>query len=312
MFDTKKILICGGTGMVGGAIKRALETTRAKLYCPSRKELDLLDQYQVREWMMTRKPDLVFMAAGKVGGIAANMNKPAEFIYENNVMAANLVHFSWQAGVEKLLYFGSSCIYPSDCQQPMTESMLMTGKLHESNTPYALAKLSGLTLCQSYNRQYGTNFISCLPCNLYGPGDNYAPESSHVPAALIRRFDKAVCTGQKTVTVWGTGKPRREFLHVDDLAKASLHLMKFYRRTEPVNIGTGEDIPIRDFAEKIAKVTGFQGNIVFDASRPDGIERKCLDISKIKELGWRPEISLDDGLQQTYEYYRKYERQNLH
>ena len=311
-----KIYIAGHRGLVGSAIARALERKGFKnIVTRTHKELDLADQAVVKAFFENAKPEYVFLAAGKVGGIHANSTYPAEFIYVNLQIQNNVIHNSYKSGVKKLCFLGSSCIYPKFAPQPMKEEYLLDGKLEPTNEPYAIAKIAGIKMCQAYNRQYGTNFISVMPTNLYGPNDNFDLENSHVLAALIRKFVEAAhsCNGKepgtlnpepRTVTVWGTGTPRREFLHVDDMVDACLFLMENYDDSEIVNIGTGEDISIRELAELIAKETGFQGPIRYDSSRPDGTPRKLLDVSRINSLGWRALIPLRDGIASMVEAYR--------
>ncbi len=308
-----RIYIAGHRGMVGGAILRALQSAGAdELITRSRAELDLTDQAAVRGFFQTERPDAVILAAAKVGGIVANDSYPAQFIYENLMITSNVIHGAYQVGVQKLLQLGSSCIYPRDAPQPMAEDALLTGPLEPTNEPYAIAKIAGIKLCESYNRQYGTDYRSVMPTNLYGPGDNFHPENSHVLPALIRRFHEATATGATEVVVWGSGKPRREFLHVDDMAAASLFVMMLdddtYRREtrqmlSHINVGSGRDVTIRELAETVARVTGFAGRLSFDASKPDGAPRKLMDVSRLTRLGWRATIPLEQGIADTYAWF---------
>ncbi len=312
-----RIHVAGHRGMVGSAILRALEARRQagaeiELITRSSAELDLTDQGAVRDFMDQERPDQVILAAAKVGGIHANNTYPAEFIRDNLMIAANVIHAAHEAGVQKLLQLGSSCIYPRDAAQPMAEDALLTGTLEPTNEPYAIAKIAGIKLCESYNRQYGRDYRSVMPTNLYGPGDNFHPENSHVLPALIRRFHEAAQAGAGEVTVWGSGRPRREFLHVDDMAAASLFVLDLEKRlydaeTDPmlshINVGTGTDISIADLARLVADGTGFQGRISFDATKPDGTMRKLMDVSRLARLGWRATIALEQGLADTYQWF---------
>ena len=310
---TRPVFVAGHRGMVGGAIMRALEARGLSVLTRSRTELDLKDQRAVEAFLAAERPEAVIVAAAKVGGILANNRYPAEFLYENLMIEANLIHGAHLAGIERLLFLGSSCIYPRDVAQPMAEDALLTGPLEPTNEPYAIAKIAGIKLCESYNRQYGHDYRSVMPTNLYGPGDNFHPENSHVLPALIRRFHEAVEGGAETVTIWGTGRPMREFLHVDDMAEASLFVMELDRatyeaNTEPmlshINVGTGVDITISDLAHLVAEVTGFGGEIAFDTSKPDGTPRKLMDVSRLTQMGWQARIGLREGLQTTYEWFR--------
>jgi nucleoside-diphosphate-sugar epimerase len=298
--------------MVGGAILRELQACGTEVITRSHAELDLTDQAAVRTFMQTERPDAVILAAAKVGGIHANNTYPASFIYENLMIETNVIHQAHEAGVEKLLFLGSSCIYPRAVAQPMAEDALLTGVLEPTNEPYAIAKIAGIKLCESYNRQYGTDYRSVMPTNLYGPGDNFHPENSHVLPALMRRFHEAVETGQDEVVIWGSGTPMREFLHVDDMAAASLFVMDLdpetYRaNTEPmlshINVGTGTDVSIADLAGLLAEVTGFQGQVSFDRSKPDGTPRKLMDVSRLGRMGWRAKTPLREGIADTYRWF---------
>lgn len=312
-----KIYVAGHRGMVGRAITHRFEHRRAAgedidLVTRSHADLDLTDQGAVRGFMQAERPDAVILAAAKVGGIHANNTYPADFIYENLMMEANFIHQAFEAGVRRLLFLGSSCIYPKAAPQPMAEDALLTGVLEPTNEPYAIAKIAGIKLCESYNRQHGTDYRSVMPTNLYGPGDNFHPENSHVLPALIRRFHEATQQGQDEVVIWGTGKPRREFLHVDDMAAASLFVLdlpreKYEANTQPmlshINVGCGEDISILELAQLVARVTGFAGRITTDPSRPDGTMRKLMDVSRLKDMGWTPTITLEQGIEETYRWF---------
>lgn len=307
-----KYYVAGHRGMVGAAILRRLAAQGAEVVTRSHAELDLTDQQAVRVFMAAERPDVVILAAAKVGGIQANNSLPAEFIYENLMIEANVIHEAFLAGVTRLLFLGSSCIYPRLAPQPMPEAALLTGTLEPTNEPYAIAKIAGIKLCESYNRQYGVDYRSVMPTNLYGPGDNFHPEHSHVLPALIRRFHEAARSGAEEVVIWGTGTPRREFLHVDDMAEASLFVLDLPRdayaaATQPmlshINVGAGEDISIRELAGLVADVTGFGGRITCDASKPDGTPRKLLDVSRLAGMGWRARIGLGEGLAETYRWF---------
>ncbi len=314
---SKKIYIAGHRGMVGGAILRKLAARRdagedLTLITKTSAELDLTNQAAVQEFMQEVQPDEVILAAAKVGGIVANNSYPAQFIYENLMIECNVIHAAYEAGVKKLLQLGSSCIYPKMAEQPMREEALLTGTLEPTNEPYAIAKIAGIKLCESYNRQYGVDYRSVMPTNLYGPGDNFHPENSHVLPALIRRFHEAAQAGADSVTVWGSGNPMREFLHVDDMAEASLFVLDlddeiYQRETQPmlshINVGSGTDVTIRELAETVAEVTGFQGELKFDATKPDGTPRKLMDVSRLKRLGWEASIPLKKGIQETYDWF---------
>ena len=342
MQKNERIFVAGHKGLVGSAIVRKLRSEGySNLVLRSHQELDLMRQAEVETFLKAEKPEYVFLAAAKVGGILANNTYPAEFIYENLLIETNVIHSSYEAGVKKLLFLGSSCIYPRDCPQPMKEEHLLSGKLEPTNEPYAIAKIAGIRMCQSYNRQYGTRFISVMPTNLYGPGDNFDLETSHVLPALIRKFHEAKTSDESRVTsdkrpndgtkdaaltlkrsapltssersersspgsfvtLWGTGTPRREFLHVDDLADACVFLMNHYEDSEIINIGVGKDISISELADLIKDIVGFKGAIRYDRTKPDGTPRKLLDVSKLRALGWQPKISLREGIERTYRWY---------
>jgi len=299
-----RIYVAGHRGLVGSAIFRLLKKRGfVNLITRTHSELELMDAVAVQNFFEEIKPEFVFLAAAKVGGIHANSTYPADFMRENLVVQTNVIHESWRNGVEKLIFLGSSCIYPKLCPQPISEESLLTGELEPTNEAYALAKIAGIKTCQSYNQQYGTNFISAMPTNLYGINDNFHPENSHVLPALIRRFHEAKLADSESVSIWGTGNPRREFLHSDDLADAVLFLMENYNDSEIVNVGCGEDQTIRVLAETISEVVGYSGSLAFDSTRPDGTPQKVLDISKIRALGWTPEIPLKNGLEQVYQWY---------
>ncbi len=299
------IYVAGHRGLVGSALVRRLRAAGFEnLITATSRELDLREQRQVRAFFEDRRPDYVFMAAAKVGGILANDRYPAEFLYDNLLMEANVIDSAYQVGVEKLLFLGSTCIYPKLAPQPLKEAYLLTGPLEPTNQWYAIAKIAGIKLCQAYQRQYDCRFISAMPTNLYGPEDNFDLETSHVVPALIRRFHEAKLKGQSRVSVWGTGTPRREFLHVDDCADACLFLMDRYEGEEIVNIGMGKDITIRELAQLVKSVVEYPGEIVFDDSKPDGTPRKLVDPSRLFQLGWRPGIALEQGIRATYEWYR--------
>ena len=299
-----RIYVAGHRGLVGSAIIRALKQKGFEnLIKRTHAELELLDAVAVQNFFAETKPEFIFLAAAKVGGIHANSTYPADFIRENLLVQTNVIHEAWRHGVEKLMFLGSSCIYPKLCPQPIKEEYLLTGELEPTNDAYALAKIAGIKTYQSYNLQYGTNFISAMPTNLYGINDNFHPENSHVLPALIRKFHEAKLAGSKTVTIWGSGSPRREFLHTDDLADAVLFLMENYNDSEIINVGYGQDQTVTELAETILQVVGFKGRLVFDTSHPDGTPQKILDISKIKSLGWKPGISLKNGLKQVYQWY---------
>ncbi len=308
------VYVAGHRGMVGAAIVRSLvRSGRKEILTRSHSELDLTDQAMVRSFLTQEQPASVFLAAARVGGIHANNIYPAEFIYQNLMIEANVIDAAWRAGVERLLFLGSSCIYPRLAEQPMSEAALLTGALEPTNEPYAVAKIAGIKLCESYNRQYGTHYRSVMPTNLYGPGDNFHLENSHVVPALIRKFHEAKESGDPVVTVWGSGNARREFLHVDDMADACVFVMEledtvYQAATEPmlshINVGTGTDLTIRELAELIREVVGFTGEIVFDSSKPDGAPRKLLNVDRLKGLGWEAKIGLRDGLDEVYRWYQ--------
>lgn len=296
----KRVFVAGHRGMVGGSLVRRLASENCVILTAGRAEVDLRDQAQTARWMAEHRPQVVFMAAAKVGGILANNTLRAEFIYDNLAMATSTIHASYMAGVEKLLFLGSTCIYPRLTAQPMREDSLLTGPLEATNEPYAIAKIAGVKLVEAYRDQYGADYVSVMPTNLYGPGDNYHPDHSHVVAALIRRFHEAKMMGSPEVVVWGTGTPRREFLFVDDLADACVFLAKTYSHRDIINVGYGHDVTIADLARRIAGVVGFTGRIVQDPSRPDGTPRKLVDVSKLQALGWQPRVSLEEGLKIAY------------
>ena len=307
------VFVAGHRGMVGSSIVRRLQALGYRnILTAGRDVVDLVDQQAVQRFFDERAIDQVYLAAARVGGIHANNTYPAEFIYQNLMIEANLVHAAHAHDVQRLLFLGSSCIYPKLAEQPMREEALLTGLLEPTNEPYAIAKIAGIKLCESYNRQYGRDFRSVMPTNLYGPGDNYHPENSHVIPALLRRFHEAVQRGDREVVIWGSGTPRREFLHVDDMAAACVHVMELDEavlrdHTRPmlshINVGTGEDCTIRELAETVARVTGFAGRLVFDVDKPDGAPRKLLDVSRLEALGWQPQIGLEEGLRDAYAWY---------
>jgi GDP-L-fucose synthase len=299
-----RIFVAGHRGLVGSAVLRRLDAGGYRtVLTASRDQLDLRDQAAVNYWFRANRPEYVFLVAGTVGGILANSTRPAEFIYDNMMIHATVVHSAHTFGVRKLLYLGSSCIYPRECPQPMTEAMLLSGALEPTNEPYAIAKIAGIKLCQAYRRQYGSDFISAMPTNLYGPNDNYDLTSSHVLPALIRKFDDARAERQTDVTIWGTGRPRREFLHVDDLADACLFLMANYSAPDHINVGTGEDLSIRELAELVRDIVHPSARLAFDLTKPDGTPRKLLDVSRLHALGWRHRIPLPEGIRSAYRWY---------
>lgn len=299
-----KVYVAGHRGLVGSALLRRLEAEGfERLITRTHGELDLSRQAEVEAFFEAERPDYVFLAAARVGGILANSTYPADFIRDNLQVQTNVIHAAYRAGVKKLLFLGSSCIYPRDCPQPMKEEYLLSGPLEPTNEPYAVAKIAGITMCRAYNRQYGTGFVSVMPTNLYGPGDNFDLENSHVLAALIRKFCDAKAAGDQAVTVWGTGGPRREFLHVDDMADACLFVMNHYEEDEILNIGKGRDITIKELALLIRDVTGFEGRVEFDPSKPDGTPQKLLDVSRLASLGWKSRIPLREGIEETCRWY---------
>ena len=310
-----KYYVAGHRGMVGGAIlRRVASLPNAEVVTRTHAELDLIDQAAVAAFMAAEKPDVVILAAAKVGGIHANNTYPADFIYENLMIQSNVIHQAHVNDVQDLLFLGSSCIYPRAVAQPMAETALLTGVLEPTNEPYAVAKIAGIKMCESFNRQYGRDYRSVMPTNLYGPGDNFHPENSHVLPALIRRFHEAAQSGAESVTIWGTGTPRREFLHVDDMAEASMFVLTLDRETydantDPmlshINVGTGTDVSIFELAQMVAKVTGFTGEILTDPSKPDGTMRKLMDVSRLARMGWNAQISLEHGLSETYDWFLK-------
>ena len=312
-----RVFLAGHNGMVGRAILRQLTTRHdggetLEILIRDRSDLDLTEQPAVRDFMQAERPDVVILAAAKVGGIAANNTYPADFIYENLMIEANVIHQAFAAGVRRLLFLGSSCIYPREASQPMSEDALLTGALEPTNEPYAIAKIAGIKLCESYNRQFGTDYRSVMPTNLYGPGDNFHPEHSHVLPAMIRRMHEAAQSGQESVTIWGSGMPRREFLHVDDMAEASIFIMNLAKHeyassTKPmrcqINVGTGTDISILELAHLVAEIIGFEGRILCDSSKPEGTIRKLMDVSLLSSLGWHTSIGLHAGIKDTYNWY---------
>lgn len=304
MEKDSKIYIAGHTGLVGSAILRELKKQGyLNLITRTHKELELLDFNEVNRFFRTETPDYVFLAAAKVGGIHANSTYPADFIYQNLQIQTNVIHNAYLNNVKKLLLLGSSCIYPRECPQPIKEEYLLTGKLEPTNEAYAIAKIAGIKMCQFYNKQYGTNYTCVMPTNTFGKGDNFNPNECHVISALIQRFHEAKTNNAKEVVIWGTGKPYREFIYVDDLARGCIFLMQNYSDSEIINIGTGKDLSIKELAEKIAKVTDYKGKVTFDTSKPDGIPRKLLDVTKIKNMGWEAKTDLEAGLKITYEWY---------
>lgn len=302
----KRVFVAGHAGMVGSALVRRLMHEGCEIMTMPRVRLDLRNQQAVQDWMKAEKPDVVIIAAAKVGGIAANQKAPADFLYDNLMIEANLIHAAHEADVEKLLFLGSSCIYPKEAQNPITEDALLTGALEPTNEPYAVAKIAGVKLCQSYRAQYGRDFIAAMPCNLYGPGDNFDPYSAHVIPALIVKLHRAREASAKAVEIWGTGEPRREFLYVDDLTRALIFMLKNYSSAAPLNIGAGQDMSIRDLVKNLCGVIGFTGDIEFNAEYPDGTLQKLMDSSRIYAAGWAPEVLFETGLRQTYEWFKEY------
>jgi GDP-L-fucose synthase len=316
MIKTDRVFVAGHRGLVGSAIVRKLEAEGcSNLLLASRQALDLRRQNAVEEFFARERPEYVFLAAAKVGGILANDSYPAEFLHDNLEIQTNVIHSAWKHGARKLLFLGSSCIYPKFAPQPIREESLLTGELEATNQAYAIAKIAGIKMCQAYHKQYGFRTINLMPTNLYGPGDNFDLQSSHVLPALLRKFHEATVAGAPEVTVWGTGSPRREFLHVDDLAAAAVFLLlssaSNYESPEILNVGTGEDLTIRELAATIARVTGFQGRVVFDPSKPDGTPRKVLDVSRIHALGWKAQIPLEAGIASTYKWYLQSQAQTV-
>lgn len=307
MFDLsgKRVWVAGHRGMVGSAICRRLSTENCNILTVNRAEVDLTDKQSVRNWMDANRPDVVFLAAAKVGGILANSTFPVDFLYDNVMIAANVIEASHRVGVEKLLFLGSSCIYPKFAEQPIEEESLLTGPLEATNECYAIAKITGIKLCQAYRAQYGDDFISAMPTNLYGPGDNFDLNSSHVLPALIRKAHQAKLDNSKNLTIWGSGTPRREFLHVDDCADACIYIMKNYSDMDPINVGSGEDIEIRHLAKLVCEVIGYDTKLVYDRDRPDGTPRKLMSNKKLHDMGWAPNITLPDGIRTTYNWFLK-------
>jgi GDP-L-fucose synthase len=299
----KRVWVAGSRGMVGAALTRRLAAEGCEMLSAGRETLDLTRQEEVERWMAAARPQTVFVAAAKVGGILANDAYPADFLYENLAIELNIIHAAWKIGVEKLLFLGSSCIYPKFAEQPISEDALLTGPLEPTNEWYAIAKIAGIKLCQAYRKQHGADFISAMPTNLYGPGDNFDLKTSHVVPALIRKAHEAKISGQKRFVIWGTGSPRRELLHVDDCADALVHLMKVHSDARHVNVGSGEDLTIRELAHLVATAVGFDGEIGHDLSKPDGTPRKLMNAEKILSLGWSPSIGLEDGLASTYRWF---------
>lgn len=309
MNKDSKIFIAGHTTMVGRSFLSCLKNngyTNIVVKLPS--EVDLADQPQVKEFFYSERPDCVIIAAGKSGGILANIACPGEFIYDNLQIQSNVIHFAWKSGVKRLIFFGSSCMYPRICPQPMREDYLLTGRPEPTSEPYAVAKMAGVMMCRAYNKQYGTNFIPVVPAGIYGPHDDFSPESGHVLAALVRKAHEAKVDNQKKVVIWGTGFPRREFLYVDDLAEACVFLMSHFDNPEMINVGSGEDIPVKDLACLIKEIVGYDGDVFFDEKKPDGAWRKLLDTSKIRAMGWEPKIGLREGIKRTYQWYLKNEK----
>jgi len=299
----KRVWVAGHRGMAGSAIVRRLASESCEILTATRAEVDLRRQAEVEDWMQRMRPQAVFMAAATVGGILANATRPAEFLYDNLAMEANIIHAAWKMGVEKLMLLGSSCVYPRLAPQPMSEDTLLTGPLEPTNQWYAVAKIAGIRLCQAYRRQYGCDFVCAMPTNLYGPGDNYDLQQGHVAAALQMKIHRAKTTGAPTVELWGTGTPKREFLFVDDLADGLVFVMKHYSDESHINVGTGEDITVRELAELIAKVAGYKGEFVYDRSKPDGTPRKVMDVSRLTALGWKAKTPLAEGFAKAYRWY---------
>ena len=301
--EGRRVFVAGNRGMVGGAIVRRLAEENCEVLTAPRAQLDLIDQKQVSDWIGRERPEVVVIAAAKVGGILANDSYPADFLYENLMIEANLIEAAFRAGTTKLLFLGSSCIYPKFAPQPIVEEALLTGPLEPTNEWYAIAKIAGIKLCQAYRRQHGADFISAMPTNLYGPGDNFDLNSSHVLPALIRKAHEAKLSGAASFEIWGTGTPRREFMHVDDLADACVFLLKNYSDAMPLNAGSGRDVAIGDLAELVAKVVGFEGTVTRDTTKPDGTPRKLMDSSRLTQLGWKPRIALEEGIADAYRFF---------
>lgn len=299
----RRVFVAGHRGMVGAALVRRLASENCEILTVGRERLDLREQAAVYRWFDAHRPEAVFLAAARVGGILANATRPGDFLFENLILETNVIEAARRTGTAKLMFFGSSCIYPRLAPQPIPESCLLSGPLEPTNESYAIAKIAGLKLCQAYRRQHDCDFVSVMPTNLYGPGDNFEPLTSHVLAALIGKIDEAIRIGRDTVEIWGTGTPRREFLHVEDLADAAVFLMQNWSEDEPINIGTGEDLSILELAQLVARVLHYRGGFVFDTSKPDGTPRKLLDVGKLNRLGWRPRIDLEQGVRQTYDWF---------
>ena len=304
-FKGKRIWIAGATGMVGASIVRNLSQKPCTLLIPTRSELDLTRQSETEAWARDAKPDIVFVAAAKVGGIAANSTYVADFGYINQVIQSNIIHSAFLAGAKKLVFLGSACMYPRSTSQPMHEDQILTGPLEPTNEPYAVAKIAGMNLCQGYRKQYGVDYITLVPTNSYGPHDNYDPETSHVPAALMVKFHEAKKTGKSTVDIWGTGTPTRDFLHVDDMAGAIVIAAEHYSSATPLNVGSGKEVSIAELASAISNAVGFGGDLVFDKTKPDGAPRKVLDTTKMLNLGWKPQYDLVSGMEHAYKWYQK-------
>lgn len=299
----KKIWVAGHNGMVGSALMRRLASENCQIIIAGRAELDLLDQNAVRDWVKAKKPDAIILAAAKVGGILANDSYPADFLYENLMIETNIIHSAHKADVNRLLFLGSSCIYPKMANQPIVEDALLSGALEPTNEAYAIAKIAGLKLAQAYRKQYGRDYISAMPTNLYGQGDNFDLNSSHVLPALIRKAHEAKINGERAITIWGSGKPKREFLHVDDCADALVFLLKNYSQDEHINVGSGNDISILELTQTICKIVGFEGEIIHDLSKPDGTPRKLMNAEKLHKMGWKPKIELEGGIDKTYQWF---------
>ena len=301
--DGKRVLVAGHKGMAGSAILRRLGRENCEILTAERGELDMTRQQEVEDWLSAAKPDAIFLAAAKVGGIHANNTRPAEFLYDNLAIETNIIHAAWRTGVKKLLFLGSSCIYPREAPQPMNEDALLTGPLEPTNEAYAIAKIAGIKMCQAYRRQYGCDFISAMPTNLYGPGDRYDLVGGHVAAAMIMKLYAAKAAADKSVVIWGTGTPRREFLFTEDLADGLVFMMKRYSGDGHLNLGTGTDITIRELAETVAKVAGWSGEFVYDRTKPDGMMRKVMDVSRLSALGWKAQTRFEEGMRAAYEWY---------